>query len=104
MRRTPAQILLGVYLKELKLGPVEYEYRFVRERRWRADLAVPSARLLFECDGGAFRGGHRRGAALAADYERQNVAQMHGWRILRFTNQQVETGYAKAWLKSWLGK
>jgi very-short-patch-repair endonuclease len=104
MKRTPAQLLLGVHLKELKLGHIEYEYRFNPERKWRADLAIPDKRLLFECDGGAFKGGHRRGVALGADYERQNWAQMAGYRILRFTNAQVLSGWAKEFVKSWLGK
>jgi very-short-patch-repair endonuclease len=106
-RLTPAQVLLGKHLKELlkTLGDweIEYEYRFDPERRWRADIAIPAYRLLFECDGGQFHGGHKRGHALSADYERQNHAVLAGWRILRFTNQQVLSGEAKAFLKEYLG-
>jgi very-short-patch-repair endonuclease len=103
MKLTQAQILLRVHLEELKLGyPIEQEYKFDPERNYRADLAIPDARLLFECDGGAFRGGHRRGRALEADYERQNRAVLAGWRILRFTNQQILTGEAKQFLVEFL--
>ena len=96
---TEAQKLLGIHLKELKLGKVEYEYQFCADRRWRADLAILDSRLLFECDGGQFHGGHKRGKALEGDYDKQNRAQLEGWRILRFTNRQILTGEAKAWLK-----
>jgi very-short-patch-repair endonuclease len=101
---TEAQILLGEHLKELKLGKVEYEYQFCEDRQWRADIAIRDARLLFECDGGLFRGGHKRGRAMETDYERGNRAQVEGWRLFRFSNRQVLTGEALAWLKEWLGK
>lgn len=102
MKRTEAQILLGIHLKEMALGPVEYEFCFNPCRKWRADVAIPSRHLLFECDGGSFKGGHKRGLALGADYERQNWAQMAGYRILRFTNEQVLNGTAKAFVREWL--
>jgi len=51
-----------------------------------------------------FRGGHKRGRALEADYERGNRAQMEGWRLYRFSNRQVLSGEAKAWLAEWLAK
>ena len=99
---TPAQVLLGLHLKELGFTDICYEFQFNPDRRWRADLAVPGDRLLFECDGGVFRGGHRRGNALAADYERQNWAVLHGWRLLRWTNRQVLTGEAREFLRGYI--
>ncbi len=101
-RLTDAQELLRTHLGELGFDDVETEYRFCLDRRWLADLASPGRRLLFECDGGMWHGGHRRGKALEADYERQNRAQVEGWRILRFTNRQVLNGEALAWLKEHL--
>ena len=107
-RLTDAQILLKTHIAEvLKAGgwPEEWiqtEYPFSEGRRWRMDIAIPHMRLAFECDGGKWHGGHRRGAALEADYERQNVAIMTGWRLLRFTNEQILDGRALAWLKEWL--
>jgi very-short-patch-repair endonuclease len=105
-RRTEAQIALGMALMELgfKASEVFYEYQFNPDRRWRADLAVPGDRLLLEADGGQFHGGHRRGNALAADYERQNWAVMNGWRLLRWTNKQILDGTAKAWLAPFVGR
>jgi len=48
---------------------------------------------------GAGHGGHRRGKALEDDYERQNSAIMDGWRLFRFTNDQVLDGRAIRWLE-----
>jgi very-short-patch-repair endonuclease len=105
VKRTPAQILLGIHLKEMEFGrSIVYEYQFNPGRKWRADLAIPELRLLFECDGGAYRGGHKRGKALGEDYEKQNWAQLAGYRILRFTNEQVLNGKAKAFLQEWMAK
>ena len=101
---TQAQILLGVHLEELGFTEINYEYAFNIDRKWRADIqatAPPTASnrfTLFECDGGKWRGGHRRGNALEADYERQNWAQAQGWTIYRFTNEQILDGRAKAWI------
>jgi very-short-patch-repair endonuclease len=100
-RRTLAQIWLYDYLKE-KYFNVLAEYKFHDGRKWKFDIAVPYMHLAFECDGGKWHGGHRRGKALEADYERQNTAIMEGWRVLRFTNEQVLDGTAKAFIERYL--
>lgn len=101
---TQAQILLGMHLEELGFREIMYEYRFNMDRKWRADICAFAPTVwrgytLFECDGGKFRGGHRRGDALEADYERQNWAQANGFAIYRFTNEQILTGQARAWIQ-----
>lgn len=95
---TEAQELLRTHLGELGYECVP-EWQFCDERRWRFDLFCHSLGIGFECDGGKWHGGHRRGKALEADYEKQNKAQMLGFRLLRFTNQQILDGRALAWLK-----
>ena len=98
MKLSKSQILMAVHLEELGLSTVA-EYQFCPDRKWKADLYLPEARILIECDGGKWSGGHKRGQALEDDYERQNWAQMHGYRILRFTNEQIDSGAAKEfWL------
>jgi very-short-patch-repair endonuclease len=98
---TQAQELLRTHLSELGLR-TEAEYQWDDERKWRADLACLEHHILFEVDGGKWHGGHRRGKALEDDYERQNSAILDGWRLLRFTNEQVMDGRAKKWLEEWL--
>ena len=44
-----------------------------------------------------------RGKALEQQYEKDRLAQMLGWRVMRFTNRQILNGEAKVWLSQWLG-
>jgi len=84
------------------------EARFHPQRKWRVDVAVthldtdrhPGAILAIEIDGGAWsRGRHVRGAGFVADMEKQNALTELGWRILRFTPQQVRDGSALAQIR-----
>jgi very-short-patch-repair endonuclease len=101
-RQTEAQILLAIHVRELGVTDLKAEFRIDPARQWRADLALPAYRILIECDGGMHTGGHKRGAALEDDYDKQNSAQMLGWRILRFSNRQVLCGEAKEFLWKFL--
>lgn len=101
---TPQQALLGMHLRELGLA-IEYEYRFLPERKFRFDVFIPrhlrgcgSNGIGIECDGGMWRG-HRRGAAIEADNEKVNLAQANGFMCLRFTNRQIERGEAKDFIR-----
>jgi very-short-patch-repair endonuclease len=71
------------------------EYRFHPSRKWRADFCWPDHGLIAEIEGGAFVGGrHTRGAGFVADLGKYNAATLLGYRILRFTPQQVRSGEA----------
>ena len=100
-RLSVAQYLLQIHLRELGIH-TEAEFRFKPDRRWKFDLADTHNKIGFEADGGKFTGGHRRGEALEDDYERQNTAIMEGWRLLRFTNDQILNGEAKAFIEKYL--
>jgi hypothetical protein len=65
------------------------ELKFAQpERGWRADLAYPAAWLIIECDGGQFvQGGGRHNTD--EDREKLNNAAARGWRVLRFSPQQL---------------
>jgi len=102
MKRTPAQILLGLHLKELGFKGIVYEYRANPDRRWRWDLAIPGDRLLFECNGGQFHGGHRRSGAIDLEDEKHNWAVMAGWRPLQWSNLAILRGEAKKFLQGYL--
>ncbi len=61
------------------------EFRFHPTRKWRADFAIPSIRLLIEIDGGIWSGGrHTRGGGFIGDMEKLNAAACLGYRVLRF--------------------
>jgi hypothetical protein len=115
---TEAQTLLGIHVKELGLTPT-YEHAFQPLRDWRFDVCDLGLRLAFEIHGGQFTGGHRRGfwnkkeasrrAALGQvdtpqedEYLKIDTAQMMGWRVMQFTNEQVLDGRAKQFIKEHL--
>jgi len=98
-KRREAEILLKTHLAELGFRDIREQFKFLPDRRFTFDLAIPEIRMAFECDGGQFNGGHRRGEALAKDYEKQNLAQLNGWRILRFVNRDILNGAAKEFLE-----
>lgn len=54
----------------------------------RVDLCWPDARLVVEADGFAF---HSDRAAYRADRERLNALERLGWRVLRFTWEDVRS-------------
>jgi very-short-patch-repair endonuclease len=95
---TPMQRLLKTHLSELGIKTVP-EFRFCLERRYRFDLYSPEHRIGFEVNG-TFQGLH--GPRYKGDNEKINLAQVMGFRVLVFTNKEVERGHAKAWLKEHL--
>ena len=65
------------------------EYRFDTVRKWRFDYAWPSQRVAVEIDGGQWApngGRHSRDS----DREKLNHAAAQGWRVLRFSTQQLD--------------
>jgi hypothetical protein len=102
-RETDVQLVLDAHLTELRLHFVR-EYQFCRDRKWRFDYAVRDS-LAIEIEGGAWsKGRHTRGKGFIADMEKYNTATMMGWRVLRFTPEQILTGKAKQFIAEWLGK
>lgn len=65
------------------------EHPIVPGRKFRADFAFPEAMLMIEVDGGQWSangGRHNRDS----NREKLNLAVVHGWRVLRFSTQQLE--------------
>lgn len=95
---------LAFQLKAAKI-PFEREYQFHPDRRWRLDFllrcdkwgkSVHAGTWAVEVEGGAFTGGHKRGKAADTDTEKANEALLMGWKVLRFTTAQVNSGEALA--------
>lgn len=83
---------LELQLKAYKL-PYRREYRFC-SRRWRFDFVVGED-LAVEVEGGVYtKSRHTTGKGFTADCEKYNTAVLMGYRVLRFTTQQVDSGYA----------
>lgn len=71
----------------------EKEYRFHPTRKWRFDFAWPKERVALEIEGGIWtRGAHVRGAHFLSDCEKYNTAALLGWRVFRFTPEQLNKG------------
>ncbi len=98
MKRSPAEILLGIHLKELGL-PYEEEIKFHPERKWRWDFLLTGTGIAIEVDG-FFRGRH--GSGWGSDNEKRNTGTMMGFRILVFSTKSVLRGEARDFIKSYL--
>jgi very-short-patch-repair endonuclease len=70
------------------LPEAQTELRFHPVRKWRFDVAYPG-QVAVEIDGGQWKaagGRHSRDS----DREKLNEAAVLGWRVLRFSTQQLE--------------
>ncbi len=77
------------------LGECQREWRWHPTRRWRWDFCWPEHMLAVELQGGTYtQGRHTRGAGYRDDCEKANDAVVLGWRLLRFTGDQVNDGSA----------
>lgn len=84
-----------LHLRAAGIEGFEREHRFAPPRRWRMDFADPARMIAVEIEGGTWAGGrHTRGSGFAADCEKYSTAAVMGWRVLRFTTDQVNSGMA----------
>lgn len=83
-----------IFKNELKNNGINLpteEYQFHAERKWRFDFAWPNKKVAVEVEGGAFTNGrHTRGTGFIKDMEKYNAAVMEGWKLLRFTPDQMQ--------------
>ena len=71
------------------------EYAAIPGRKFRFDFCFTEQRLLIEVNGGTYNGGaHGRGVGINRDYEKNNLAQIGGWRVLSFDTKMVKSGEA----------
>lgn len=105
MNRSAAEDLVELWLKDAGI-PYVAQWRFHPTRRWRFDFAIgehhgtwkmleiENRKLAIEVEGGQWTGGHKRGDAADSDCEKFNTATLMGWKVLRFTTNQVNQGLA----------
>lgn len=80
-------------LEAHSLPKPEREYAFHPGRRWRFDYAWVPELVALEVEGGAWtKGRHTRGQGFIDDMEKYNQAVLLGWRVLRFTPDQLAAG------------
>jgi hypothetical protein len=74
-----------------------FEYRFAPPRMFRFDVAWPEVKIAVEQEGGVWVGGrHVRGRGYLSDLEKYNLAVLLGWRVLRYSPDQMRKG---VWLR-----
>ncbi len=96
-RRAPgdAETELALQCEGIGLLKPEREYVYAPPRKFRADLAWPSHKILVECQGGVYsHQAHGSISGILKDNERLNIATLAGFRLLRFVPDQVESGEA----------
>jgi len=65
------------------------EYKFRVGRRWAFDWTLPELKIAVEVDGGRFEyAGGKHGSD--ADREKMNAAVEDGWRVFRYSPQQLK--------------
>lgn len=68
------------------------EFKFHHDRKWRLDYFIPEYKIAIEVEGGAFsQGRHTRGVGFINDMEKYNEVTKMGYRLLRYTPQQLLT-------------
>jgi len=104
---TAAEIILREDLeKKWTKNAVHSEFRFLKNRKYLFDFAVPLLRIAFEINGGIFikgktgaGGAHSLPTNILRDMEKKNLAAVEGWRVFEFTPKQIECGEHLAFLK-----
>lgn len=84
----------------------EKEYKFHPEREFRFDYAWPHTMIAIEIEGGIWQQtetgrskGHAHPVRFLQDMEKYNEAARFGWRVFRFTPEQLTNGDVLAFLE-----
>jgi hypothetical protein len=86
--------MLALQMRAVGIPPMERQYKFHPDRKWRFDFYVDGWGIEVQ-GGGWVRGGHNRNPiAMGRDYEKFNAAMEMGIRVLLYTGEQVKDGTA----------
>jgi very-short-patch-repair endonuclease len=68
------------------------EFVFHPTRKWRFDFSYPEIKVAIEIEGAIWvQGRHTRGSGFTKDCEKYNAAVMLGWRILRYSSENIHS-------------
>ena len=98
---------LAWQMKAAGLPEPERQYRFLPNRKYRADFAFVGQRILVECQGGQWvqgGGAHQRPNRWQYDCRRMNQAQRAGWMVLQYTGDMIRSGEALVDIEEIIGK
>lgn len=86
------ELTMLAIIRSLGLPEPAQEFKLCASRRWRFDFAFPNEKIAIECEGGSWvNGRHSRGDGFEKDCEKYNFAALHGWTVLRYTNDMSRT-------------
>ncbi len=79
------------------------EFFFSTDRLYRFDYAIPELKIGIEVNGGVWakgNSGHSSGKGIMRDYEKSNLAQAQGWKVLTVVPAQIKNYEALELLKN----
>lgn len=78
--------LLWVFKREGLIDDYVEELKFHHERLFRFDWAIPKMKLAIEYEGlMSQKSGHTTVSGYTKDCDKYNLAQIEGWKVLRYT-------------------
>ncbi len=84
-----------IRLVKMELGlEVWPEFYFSTDRQYRLDYAIPELKIGIEVNGGIWakgNSGHSSGKGIMRDYDKSNLAQSLGWKVLSVVPAQMES-------------
>lgn len=92
MKKSDEELFYKLLHHNLIPTPVA-EYKFAKEmkRQFRFDYCYPEKKIAIEIEGGVWiNGRHNRPSGFIKDMEKYNIACLLGYRILRFTIQDLK--------------
>ena len=98
------ELALETQLIQCGITGWEREVRFHQTRKWRFDFSFPAEMLAVEVEGATWQNGrHTRGGGFAEDCIKYAEAVLLGYRVLRFTSEQVYDGTAVKYIAMAVG-
>lgn len=100
MKLSNLEKILLLHIKAYKLYTNQYsdlttELKFCKTRQWRFDIAWTQHMIAVEAEGGTWtQGRHTSGKGFEQDCEKYNTATLLGWKVFRFTSNQIKSGSA----------
>jgi len=86
------ELAIAAILKENKIG-FEPQYKFHPTRKFRFDFALVKEKIAIEYEGGTWgKSRHTSGKGYANDVVKYRLAVLLGWKLLRYTVQDIEKG------------
>lgn len=102
-KKSQYEELFLVQYKKTNLPPLQREVKFHPKRKWRVDFAILELNILIEIEGGIWmKGSHVRMHGYQDDCNKYNEAQALGFKIFRFTSEDIKNDRAVKFLWNYL--